>query len=118
MTDVPNSQDYYRRAAFLVESGSLNQAMRVARQAAKLWPSEPHIHWLMGHIYRIKGKIPRAIDCLYRSRELAGESPRLLVEIASVQESLGQMEEAVKSVARAYRAAPLDPHVAIGYCET
>jgi len=108
------SQIYSQLGWVLAELGDTAGAVAAGRRAVALDPLSPGAHNNLGGVYAYTGQQQRAVEA-YRAALALSSSSSTVANLAVAQASMGQLEEARRTLEGAYRQAPDEQFVLAAY---
>ena len=97
-----------KRAAQLLHSGQLDEALATAERAVEANPFDARAHFVLGTVFNAKGETYKAISRYERVAELAPSLFHALKNLAVLYERLGFKAKAVEMWTRALEQSPND----------
>ncbi len=99
------------RAALLITTGRLGEAVEAFRRAAELEPDDPQWLYRAASLRTRQGRWQQAVSLLERCLERAPGNVEALFLLGASQANAGQLATAAATLERARRLAPEDPKV-------
>jgi len=106
-------QQLIAKAGKLHESGKFKQAERIYRQLLKSNPNDLTLLRILGMLERDRRNLSAAIDWFMTAKQVSGNAPHILAELALTLEQSGQFKKAMDLATEARNGAPEDLSIAI-----
>jgi arylsulfatase A-like enzyme/Flp pilus assembly protein TadD len=100
------------------KGGQVDRALESLKQAIKLTPDKPTLHYNLALVYEEKHDLAGAIDAYQKEAELAPQNFRAQRALGVALRDSGRVDEALKAFQRALSAAPQDPETFYRVAET
>jgi len=104
---VQEFQELFQKGMELSEQGEEIAALEVFREAARLQPTNPYVHYNIGGLLERHGRLLEAVDAFRRAAELAPEERAIQHALGESLYQAGMMEEASSALEKA--SAPPEP---------
>lgn len=92
----------------LVATDALDEALRIAMDAAARFPLVPRIHFDLAHVHGARNETEGRIAALQQSLRINADLAPSILELASTYDRLGRIGESRALLERAARRTPLD----------